>query len=79
MAYGPGLPFVVKTGAIAMPVASVGTNTDKIPPGKTPEGPVAGALNCTRTLATGLLAESRTLALRRVGNIEPKATVCASP
>lgn len=60
--------FVVKEGAVAMPLASVVAVEDGPPPAKVPLAPLDGAVNVTLTLGTGWPLASLTVTLNAVGS-----------
>ena len=69
----------MNAGATAAPLAFVATVTDNPLPANVPLAPLVGVLNVTGTPCIGRLLESRTVACRATGNVEPGVMLCGVP
>src|SRR5690242_15213863 len=77
-AYVPVVPFAVKGGSVATPLAFVMT-VSVANPEKDPLGPLDGAVKVTATPLTGLLLASLTVAVMAVGKFVFTVALCTAP
>src|SRR5262245_10127130 len=77
--YVPPVPFALKAGAVATPLAFVGTLAVFKPPVNVPLGPLAGAVNVTVTPLSGLLLASFTVAANAVAKLVLTLALCGVP